>query len=75
AYVNNSYELLNEGGKIAGVFFNKKFAENEPPYIASDDEYRDLFKNLFHFNEFLPCTTSTGPRLGYEVSFEFQKKK
>lgn len=73
AYVNTSYELLNKGGKIAGVFFNKKFAENEPPYIASDDEYRDLFKNLFRFNEFLPCTTSANTRLGYEVSFEFQK--
>ena len=75
AYVNTCYDLLNKDGKIAGVLFNKKFAENEPPYIASDNEYRNLFENLFHFNEFLPCTTSAGPRLGCEVSFEFQKKK
>lgn len=75
AYVNTSYELLNEDGRIAGVLFNKKFAEHEPPYIASDDEYRDLFENLFYFNEFQLCTSSAGARLGYEVSFEFQKKK
>lgn len=75
SYVNTCYELLKDDGKIAGVFFNKKFVENEPPYIASDDQYLNLFKDLFHFNEFLPCTTSAGPRLGYEVSFEFQKKK
>lgn len=75
AYVNTCYELLNDDGKIAGVFFNKKFAENEPPYIASDEEYHALFEDRFLFNEFVSCTTSVRPRLGYEVSFEFQKKK
>ncbi len=74
AYVDTCYELLNDNGKIAGVFFNKKFAETEPPYIASDQEYHELFEDRFHFNEFISCTSSAGPRLGYEVCFEFQKK-
>src|SRR6185437_28095 len=29
-YVKKCYELLNEEGKIAGVLFNKKFAQAEP---------------------------------------------
>lgn len=75
AYVNTCYELLSSNGKIAGVLFNKKFTETEPPYIASDEEYSDLFEHLFYFNEYQPCASSATSRLGFEVSFEFQKKK
>jgi SAM-dependent methyltransferase len=73
-YVQKSFELLNEKGKIAGVFFNKKYIAEEPPYIANDEEYHRLFKPHFDFIKYEDCKDSIPPRLGREVFFEFQKK-
>jgi len=73
-YVKKCYELLNDEGIIAGVFFNKKFAPFEPPFIATDEEYRELFQSKFTFLKFESCLNSIAPRMGYELSFEFKKK-
>lgn len=73
-YVEKCYSLLNDGGKIAGVLFNKKFAPAEPPFIATDDEYRKLFEPFFTFLKFDNCYNSIAPRMGYELFFEFEKK-
>lgn len=74
AYVAKCYELLNPGGKIAGVFFNKKMVDVEPPYVATTDEYIKLFQNKFSINKLEPCTTSVLPRMGTELYFEFEKE-
>ena len=74
-YVKHSYELLKDNGKIAGVLFDQKFKETEPPFIASDDEYKKLFQPLFNFVKFEPCKNSVAPRMGYELFFEFEKKQ
>lgn len=73
-YVKKCYDLLNDEGKIAGVLFNKKFAPVEPPFIASDEEYRKYFEPVFTFLKFESCRNSIESRLGYEVFFEFEKK-
>lgn len=73
-YVKKCYELLNDGGKIAGVLFNKKFAPVEPPFIASDEEYHKYFEPTFTFLKFESCTNSIESRKGYEMFFEFEKK-
>ena len=73
-YVEKCYNLLNDGGKIAGVLFNKKFAPVEPPFIATDEEYRKLFEPYFTFLKFESCYNSIEPRMGYELFFEFEKK-
>lgn len=73
-YVKKCHSLLNEKGKLAGVFFNKQFTPVEPPFIATNAEYHRLFEPFFTFLKFEPCTNSIGPRLGYELSFEFEKK-
>lgn len=73
-YVEKCYSLLNNNGKIAGVFFNKSFTSSEPPFIANDDEYRKLFQPAFTFLKFESCTNSIAPRMGYELFFEFEKK-
>jgi len=73
-YVEKCYDLLNEVGKIAGVFFNKKFTQSEPPFIANDDEYKKLFQPFFTFLKFETCNNSVAPRMGYELFFEFEKK-
>lgn len=74
-YVNKCYELLNDGGRIAGVLFNKKFVPSEPPFIASDEEYRKYFEPQFTFLQFESCRNSVVERMGYELFFEFRKKK
>jgi len=73
-YVKKCYQLLNDDGRIAGVLFNKKFAPIEPPFIASDEEYRQYFQPSFSFLKFEDCKDSIQARLGYEVFFEFEKK-
>ena len=73
-YVDKCYGLLKANGKIAGVFFNKRFAPAEPPFIATNDEYRRLFQPQFTFLKFESCRNSTGPGMGYELFFEFEKK-
>lgn len=74
-YVEKCYELLNKGGKIAGVFFNKSFTKIEPPFVASDEEYGQLFQSNFSFLKFENCTNSIAPRMGFELAFEFEKKE
>lgn len=74
-YPEKCYHLLNPGGKIAGVLFNKKFTDTEPPYILEDAEYKELFKPLFILNRYEECKNSIGPRLGTEVFFEFERKE
>jgi methyl halide transferase len=73
-YVEKCFELLNDGGKIAGVLFNKQFAPVQPPFIASDEEYKKLFQPKFNFLKFENCNNSIAPRMGYELFFEFEKK-
>lgn len=74
-YVEKCYGLLNDDGKIAGVFFNKRFAQHEPPFIANDEEYQKLFQQKFTFLKFENCRNSIAPRMGYELFFEFEKKQ
>ena len=74
-YVQKCYDLLNDGGKIAGVFFNKKFVDTEPPYIINDAKYKKLFSHLFTFEKYEECKNSIGPRQGYEVIFILKKSK
>ncbi|HEU5365832.1 MAG TPA: methyltransferase domain-containing protein [Hanamia sp.] len=74
-YVEKCFNLLNNGGKIAGVLFNKKFSPLEPPFIATDEEYRKLFDPFFTFLKFDNCNNSVPPRMGYELFFEFEKKQ
>lgn len=73
-YAEKCYQLLNNGGKIAGVFFNKKFTPSEPPFIAGDEEYQNLFEQKFTFFKFENCRNSIESRMGYELFFEFEKK-
>ena len=73
-YVKKSLELLSTHGRIAGVFFNKKFADTEPPYIRDNATYKHLFSPYFDFLQFAECKNSIAPRMGTELFFEFRKK-
>lgn len=73
-YVQKCYDLLNDNGKIAGVLFNKRFTETEPPFVASDEEYQSLFSPSFIFEKYEECKNSIEPRQGNEVFFIFRKR-
>lgn len=75
AYVKKCFELLNKGGKIAGVLFNKKIVNEGPPFITSDEETKSYFSPYFILNKYDNCTHSITPRLGSEACFEFEKKE
>lgn len=74
-YVDKCVALLNDKGKVAGVFFNKPFSPVQPPYIADDAEYKQLFSHAFILIRYENCENSIAPRMGYEVCFEFEKKR
>ena len=58
-YVEKCAELLNDGGKIAGLMFDFPL-ESGPPYGGSEEEYRRLFSENFDIVRF---------SLQYELSY------
>lgn len=73
-YVHHSHGLLHKEGIIAGVLFHKKASSEEPPYVASREEYVELFSNTFDILKMEECHDSIAPRMGSELSFIFRKK-
>ena len=68
-YINKTYELLNDGGKIAGVLFDRIFEQNGPPFGGTKEEYEKLFFGKFNIQKMEKCYNSIGPRHGYELFF------
>ena len=66
------YELLNENGKLIGVFFNRTF-DAGPPYSGSKAEYHLLFKDKFQIKTMDECYNSINPRKGSELFVILQK--
>ncbi len=66
-YVNKIHELLNENGKLVGVFFNKIFGYDGPPFGGTKEEYKHLFSNKFIFRYIDDCYNSIKPRNGSEL--------
>lgn len=67
AYVSKMNGLLVQGGKIAGVLFDKEFEKEGPPYGGSEDQYKILFENDFKFKRFEPCYNFFISRAGKEL--------
>jgi SAM-dependent methyltransferase len=72
-YVSKMHQLLSNGGKLAGLLFNKSF-ESGPPFGGSDAEYQQLFENYFEILQMDLCQNSIKPRANSELFIEFQKK-
>ena len=73
-YVEKMHSLLNEGGKIVGLLFNKDFGNPFPPFGGSEDEYRKLFEEKFEIKTLENCYNSIKPRANTEVFINFIKK-
>lgn len=71
-YVSKMFELLNPGGKLAGLLFNRNF-EGGPPFGGSLAEYRELFWKDWEIKTLTPCYNSIIPRAGSELFFIMQK--
>lgn len=67
-YVSKMAQLLNSGGKLSGVLFNRNFEEG-PPFGGSRNEYLKLFIASFNVVQFEPCVNSIEPRAGSELQF------
>jgi SAM-dependent methyltransferase len=68
AYVEKMHSLLSDGGKLAGVLFNRDFTGG-PPFGGSKNEYDHLFGKYFHILTMDPCYNSISPRKDTELFF------
>jgi len=66
AYAQKMFDLLNPGGKLAGVWFDRTF-EGGPPFGGNVLEYKKLFAPFFRLHTVAPCYNSIPARAGSEV--------
>lgn len=71
-YVDKMYELLNTGGKLVGLLFNRYF-EGGPPFGGEEQEYRNLFSAKFSFKIMATAYNSITPRKNSELFFIAEK--
>lgn len=72
-YAERMYELLREGGKLAGLFFDFPLTEQGPPFGGSREEYEQLFSKYFKIHTLERSRNSIPPRMGNELFFIFEK--
>lgn len=73
-YVNKMHGLLNKGGRIIGVLFNRVFEKDGPPFGGSVLEYQNLFNNDFEIQKMEKCYNSIEARKGSEVFINLKKQ-
>jgi methyl halide transferase len=73
-YVKKMYDLLEPGGKLAGVLFNFPLTTEGPPFGGDETEYRVRFEPYFDLIQLHPAENSIAPRAGRELFFEAIRK-
>ncbi len=71
-YAKKSAEILNEGGKLVGLLFNREFEEG-PPFGGSRDEYLVLFSQNYSKLNMVECYNSISRRQGTELFIQLEK--
>lgn len=66
AYVEQTYQLLKPGGRLAGLLFDRDFPGG-PPFGGHREEYQHLFEKKFEIKALAPCYNSIKPRAGTEL--------
>lgn len=74
-YAMKMKELLKPGGKIVGVWFDREFDFEGPPFGGKADEYKVLFETYFEVKTSGPCYNSISERLGSEVFMILENSK
>lgn len=73
-YAVKMHNILNPGGKIAGLLFDFPLTEAGPPFGGSETEYRKLFSDTFTIKTLERAHNSIKPRQDRELFFIFEKK-
>ncbi|HEX5624920.1 MAG TPA: methyltransferase [Saprospiraceae bacterium] len=66
-YVSHARDLLNAGGKLMGLLFDREFDEPGPPFGGAAEDYQKLFSPHFKIKTMERCYNSIPPRQGHEV--------
>ena len=66
--------LLEERGKLVGLFFDTELTDEGPPFGGDSNEYLQLFSTCFNIKTLEKCHNSIKPRFGRELFFIFEKK-
>ncbi|TRO65430.1 methyltransferase domain-containing protein [Christiangramia sabulilitoris] len=74
-YARQAFQLLDEGGILAGVFFNFDLSQDGPPFGGNKEEYLAYFSPYFRIDILESCYNSIPPRKGNELFFKFRKIK
>lgn len=73
-YVEKMVSLLEDKGKLVGLFFDTELTEEGPPFGGDLNEYLQLFSTYFNIKTLDKCRNSIKPRFGRELFFIFEKK-
>lgn len=71
-YAEKMLQLLNYGGKLVGLLFNRSF-EISPPFGGTKKEYMDLFSPYFHIHTMETAYNSIPQRSGTELFIVLRK--
>jgi len=74
-YALKMQALLKPKGKLVGVWFDRDFAFDGPPFGGKRSEYKDLFEKYFEIKVIAPCYNSIPERLGSEVFMILENSK
>lgn len=73
-YATKMADLLTQGGKLAGLLFDKTFESEGPPFGGSKNNYIPFFEQLFDFVFFDQCYNSHPARTNTELFIVLRKK-
>jgi thiopurine S-methyltransferase len=73
-YVEKTYELLDEGGKIMGLLWDDPMYDSRPPFGGDRKTYEDLFSPYFEILILETAHNSIKPRAGREFFFLAKKR-
>ena len=73
AYFLKMYELLSDGGKLAGLLFNDALNDDRPPFGGSLDEYLTYVPKGLKIVRLEKCENSIPQRAGRELFMVLKK--
>lgn len=72
-YAQKMQQLLNPGGRLVGVLFDRQFSLLGPPFGGTASEYQTYFEPFFEFEKFESCYNSIPERKGSELFINLRK--
>lgn len=73
-YVKKAASLLNDGGRIIGLLFDRTFEQQGPPFGGCPCEYKPIFNPDFVINKMEKCHNSIPQRADTELFIHLIKK-